>query len=133
MNNPVEKYVARRNREQRYKYVCFPDWRWPADCQIIGGLMRERDIEQKLVKAVEHAGGKAWKFTSPGTDGVPDRILLFPSGRIAFAELKAPGRKLRPLQERRKVQLAALGFTVFVIDSTDQIPAVIAAMESEDH
>ena len=95
--------------------------------------MRERDIEQKLVKAVEHAGGKAWKFTSPGTDGVPDRILLFPSGRIAFAELKAPGRKLRPLQERRKVQLAALGFTVFVIDSTDQIPAVIAAMESEDH
>lgn len=94
--------------------------------------MRERDIEQKLVKAVEHAGGKAWKFTSPGTDGVPDRILLFPGGRIAFAELKAPGRKLRPLQERRKVQLAALGFTVFVIDKTDQIPAVIAAMESED-
>lgn len=94
--------------------------------------MLEKEIEQKLVKAVEHAGGKAWKFTSPGTDGVPDRILLLPSGQIAFAELKAPGRKLRPLQERRKVQLESLGFTVFVIDRTEQIPAVITAMERED-
>jgi hypothetical protein len=91
--------------------------------------MRERDIEQKLVKSVESAGGKAWKFTSPGTDGVPDRILLLPSGRIFFAELKAPGRKLRPLQKRRKIQLEHLGFTVFVIDSPEQIDEVLRQMK----
>ncbi|MCH4033147.1 VRR-NUC domain-containing protein [Lachnospiraceae bacterium YH-ros2228] len=91
--------------------------------------MREKDIEQKLVQAVSAAGGKAWKFTSPGTAGVPDRILLFPSGRMAFAELKAPGKHLRPLQKRRKIQLEHLGFTVFVIDDPEQIGEVLRKME----
>lgn len=91
--------------------------------------MREKDIEQKLVQAVSAAGGMAWKFTSPGTAGVPDRILLFPSGRMAFAELKAPGKQLRPLQKRRKIQLKHLGFTVFVIDDPEQISEVLRKME----
>ncbi|MGN0363982.1 MAG: VRR-NUC domain-containing protein [Bilifractor sp.] len=91
--------------------------------------MREKDIEQKLVQAVSAAGGMAWKFTSPGTAGVPDRILLFPSGRMAFAELKAPGKHLRPLQKRRKIQLKHLGFTVFVIDDPEQISEVLRKME----
>ena len=86
-------------------------------------------LTQKLVQAVSAVGGKAWKFTSPGTAGVPDRILLFPSGRMAFAELKAPGKHLRPLQKRRKIQLEHLGFTVFVIDDPEQIGEVLWKME----
>jgi hypothetical protein len=39
--------------------------------------MREKYVEQALVKAVRNAGGLALKFVSPGLDGVPDRILLF--------------------------------------------------------
>lgn len=87
--------------------------------------MNEKDIEQKLVQAVSAAGGKAWKFTSPGTAGVPDRLILMPDGRAYFAELKAPGKHLRPLQNRRKIQLEHLGFTVFVIDNPEQIGGVI--------
>ena len=49
--------------------------------------------------------------------GVPDRIVLMPGGRIAFAEIKAPGKKLRPLQLHRKEQLEEIGFKVYVIDS----------------
>jgi len=48
--------------------------------------MRERDIELKLRDAVKAVGGLCWKFTSPGTSGVPDRIVLMPKGRIAFVE-----------------------------------------------
>ena len=70
-------------------------------------------------------GGLAPKFVSPGLDGVPDRILLLPNGRIAFAELKAPGKQLRPLQKRRKRQLETLGFRVYVIDNIDQIGGVL--------
>lgn len=55
--------------------------------------MRERFIEKKLVDAVKKMGGFAPKFVSPGLDGMPDRIVLFPMGRIAFVELKAPGEK----------------------------------------
>lgn len=87
--------------------------------------MREKIVEEHLVKAIRLMGGLAPKFVSPGFDGVPDRLLLLPNGRMAFAELKAPGKQLRPLQKRRKRQLEALGFRVFVIDNTDQIGGVL--------
>ena len=87
--------------------------------------MREKTIEDHLVKAVRLMGGLAPKFVSPGLDGVPDRLLLLPDGRMAFAELKAPGKQLRPLQIRRKRQLETLGFRVFVIDNTDQIGGIL--------
>ncbi|MDV6239876.1 VRR-NUC domain-containing protein, partial [Trueperella bernardiae] len=38
--------------------------------------MNEHAIEQHLKKAVEAIGGLCWKFTSPGTAGVPDRICI---------------------------------------------------------
>lgn len=87
--------------------------------------MREREIERKLVEAIKRAGGIAPKFTSPGYDGVPDRLLLLPYGKLAFAEVKAPGGKLRPLQVRRKRQLEALGFPVYRIDGPEQIGGII--------
>ncbi|HDI3439581.1 TPA: VRR-NUC domain-containing protein [Listeria monocytogenes] len=90
--------------------------------------MTEKYIEQKLVRAVKERGGIAPKFVSPGLDGVPDRIVLLPMGRIAFVELKAPGNKMRPLQVRRKGQLEALGFLVYCIDGLEQIEEVLKEM-----
>ena len=87
--------------------------------------MTEEYIEQKLVKAVKKRGGMALKFVSPGLDGVPDRIVLLPMGRIAFVELKAPGNKMRPLQVRRKRQLEALGFLVYCIDRVEEIGGML--------
>lgn len=87
--------------------------------------MREKTIETKLVQAVRAKGGLAPKFTSPGFDGVPDRLVLLPSGKVAFIELKAPGKTLRPLQVRRKRQLEALGFSVYCIDRPEQIETVL--------
>lgn len=87
--------------------------------------MTEKEIEQMLVKEVRRRGGWALKFISPGVNGVPDRLVLMPSGRIAFVELKAPGRKMRPLQIKRKEQLESLGFLVYCIDSPKQIGGVL--------
>ena len=77
--------------------------------------MRESEIERMLALRVKKMGGMAVKFVSPGLDGVPDRIVL----------LKAPGKKPRPLQEKRKKQLEALGFPVYVIDGAEQIGGVL--------
>ena len=46
--------------------------------------MREKTIERKLVIAVKAAGGIAPKFTSPGFDGMPDRIVLLPGGHMVL-------------------------------------------------
>ncbi len=83
--------------------------------------LRERDVERKLVEAVKKLGGLAPKFVSPGFDGVPDRIVLMPEGKMAFVELKAPGKKMRPLQIKRKKQLERLGFQVYCVDRIEQI------------
>jgi len=92
--------------------------------------MREKTIESKLVKAVKEKGGIAPKFVSPGLDGVPDRLVLLPGGKIAFIELKATGKKLRPLQVRRKRQLEKLGFLVYCIDRADQIGGILDAIQT---
>jgi hypothetical protein len=93
--------------------------------------MREKIIEQKLVAAVKSAGGIAPKLTSPGYDGMPDRLVLLPHGRIAFVEVKQSGEKPRPLQLVRHGLLRRLGFWVFVLDDAGQIPAIITETEGD--
>ena len=92
--------------------------------------MREKTIEQKLVKAVKAVGGIALKLTCPGWGGVPDRLILLPDTRLAFVEVKAHGETLRPLQVKRKRQLEALGFKVYVIDGEEQIGGVLDEIQS---
>lgn len=87
--------------------------------------MREKTIEQKFRAAVKTAGGLALKFTSPGFDGVPDRLALLPGGRMAFVEVKATGKKPRPLQLARHRLLRQLGFKVYVLDDESQIGGMI--------
>ena len=93
-------------------------------------VLRECVIEKALVKEAKSRGGMAVKFVAPGFDGVPDRLVLLPGGKCAFVELKAPGKKLRPLQEKRKHQLEALGFSVYVIDGLEQIGGVLHGIQT---
>lgn len=87
--------------------------------------MREKTIEQKLAAAVKKHGGICPKFTSPGFDGMPDRIVLMPNGKMAFVEVKAPGEKPRPLQRARHGMLRKLGYRVYVLDDAEQIGGMI--------
>ena len=87
--------------------------------------MREKQIEHKLVQAVKAEGGICPKLVSPGTDGMPDRMVLLPEAHIGFVEVKALGQKPRPIQERRHAQLRELGFQVSVLDDPEQIPGII--------
>jgi hypothetical protein len=87
--------------------------------------MREKQIEQKLVKAVKNMGGIAPKLVCPGFDGMPDRIVLLPGGHMAFVEVKAPGEKPRPLQMARHGLLRRLGFKLYVLDDEQQIGGIL--------
>ena len=87
--------------------------------------MREKSIEQKLVCEVKRLGGMCPKFVSPGIDGMPDRIVLLRGGVIGFAELKSSGKKARPLQLKRLMQLRSLGFKAYVIDDVKKIAPML--------
>lgn len=93
--------------------------------------MREKVIEREFVARVRKMGGTAPKFVSPGFAGMPDRIILLPNGRMGFVELKAPGKKPRPLQLARHRLLRKLGFKVFVVDGMEQIDSVLADIQEE--
>ena len=87
--------------------------------------MREKTIEKKLSDEVKKRGGLAPKFTRPGFDGIPDRIVLMPYGRMAFVEVKAPGKAPRPLQEARHRMLRQLGFRFYVLDDESEIGGIL--------
>lgn len=87
--------------------------------------MREKPLERKLVEVVKAMGGLCPKCVSPGFDGMPDRLVLLPGGRLAFVEVKAMGCKPRPLQVSRHGMLRRLGFMVYVLDSAERIGGML--------
>lgn len=92
--------------------------------------MREKTVEQKLVAAVKRMGGICPKWVSPGFDGMPDRIVFLPGSKIGFVEVKAPGKKPKPLQASRHGLLRRLGFKVYVLDEPEQIGGILDEIRS---
>lgn len=91
--------------------------------------MKESEIERFFVKECKKKGWLCLKFVSPSMSGLPDRIILAPKGRVFFAELKAPGKKPRRLQESVHKILFRFGFYICVIDSKKQASSYIAAFD----
>lgn len=83
--------------------------------------MKESEIEKILVQNVKRVGGRAYKFVSPGNDGVPDRLVLLPYGRAVFAELKTETGKLSDLQRMQLKRIRALGQETAVIRGIDGV------------
>ena len=64
------------------------------------GVGKEKSIEQKLVRATKGRGGICPKLVSPGFDGMPDRLVLLPHGKIGFVEVKARVKSRAPYRHR---------------------------------
>ena len=88
--------------------------------------MRERDVERNLRERVKQLGGRAYKFVSPGNNGVPDRIVMLPGGKLFFVELKAPGKETTALQDAQIDRISKLGQDVFVVDSKEKVDNILA-------
>lgn len=93
---------------------------------------KEKSIEQKLVRATKQRGGICPKLACPGFDGMPDRMVLLPHGRLGFVEVKAPGEKPRPLQTARHGFLRRLGYKVYVLDNAEDIPRILDEIGGKD-
>ena len=83
--------------------------------------MREEEIEKILTAEVKKLGGRAYKWVSPGNDGVPDRIVVFPGRAPVFVELKSDAGRLSALQEVQIRRLKELGLKVYVARGIDGV------------
>lgn len=77
--------------------------------------MRERDVERVLCERAKKMGGKAFKWTSPGNDGVPDRIIILPGLPPIFVELKTDDGSPSAVQMHQMKWLAKRGQTVALV------------------
>ena len=91
--------------------------------------MREKYIEQKLVREVKKRGGLCEKWNS-GSSGWPDRLVLLPDGKFGLVEVKAPGKKPRALQVSRHKLLAKLGFPIYILDGVEQIGGILDEIQA---
>lgn len=93
----------------------------------------EKSIETILRQAVEAEGGLCLKWVCPGHKGVPDRMILFPYGIIAFVELKRPGAKVKAggLQEWWRKKIQSFGFSCYEISDKYQVATLAKDLGKE--
>lgn len=94
--------------------------------------MKESELEEKFCSLAREAGGKAYKFVSPGNAGVPDRIMILPGGKVGFAELKRRGEEPRKLQQLRMSELRKLGCLVDTVDSMESAEAFVEKVRRQE-
>ena len=92
--------------------------------------MLERQIEKFLTDNIKKIGGLSVKLNSSSFSGLPDRMILMQKGRVYFVELKAPGKKPRPLHIVVHKMLNDLGFKVYVIDTKEKAGEFINAIQT---
>ena len=94
--------------------------------------MLESQIARNLVNGVKKLGGMCIKFTSPGTPGVPDRIIITATGKIIFAELKTEVGRLSKLQAYTIAEMRKRGADVRVVKGADAVKELLAEIEGGD-
>lgn len=98
--------------------------------------MTESQIEKWLGKQLRMMGCLYYKFVSPGTDGVPDRIIITPDGAIVFVELKTTDGKLSRMQQYQIGRIRKHNCIVWVshgIEDARQLVEVVRIMMEERH
>lgn len=78
-----------------------------------------------LIKRIIHdAGGHVRKCSYEGHVGCPDLLVMLP-GKHFYIEVKAPGEKTRPTQNKEIELLRQAGATVYVLDTPELIYEVL--------
>lgn len=92
--------------------------------------MLEREIEKKLVDGVRKLGGRAYKFVSPGNDGVPDRIVVLQGISPVFVELKTETGRLSSLQNVQIKKLKDLGQDVRILYGLEDVKRFLEEIQN---
>ena len=81
----------------------------------------EKALERNLCAKVKELKGWAIKLVPFQVAGLPDRLVLMPGGKAYFVDVKSTGNKPTKLQIVIHTRLEALGFHVYVIDTSEKL------------
>lgn len=93
--------------------------------------MLESYVEGELVRRVRNLGGITVKLAPVSRAGLPDRLVVFPGGRIFLVEMKAPEGRLSEIQKIWHARAARLGIPVVVLFSPGQVKGWIREVFAE--
>ena len=86
----------------------------------------ERDIEGYLRERVKRLHGLCVKLPANLYEGIPDRMVLLPEGRMVFVETKRPkGGRFEKLQPHWHEKLRRLGFKVYVLKTKEEVEVML--------
>ena len=85
--------------------------------------MRERDIENYLVKRVKALGGEVRKVNWVNRRGAPDRLVML-LDKAFWVEVKAPGVEAEPHQLREHTRMREMGQVVYLVDSYEIVERI---------
>ena len=81
--------------------------------------MLEKEIERRMCELIKKRGGLTYKFKSPNSPGVPDRIVITPVGVVWFVELKNSVGRVAGIQKWQLSELEKRGANVRVLCGWD--------------
>ena len=87
--------------------------------------MKESGIEARLTSLVQKRGGLCYKFVSPGSAGVPDRIVITREGHTIYVELKTGRGRLSAIQKWQQEQLRSHGADVRTLKGLEQVKSFV--------
>ena len=88
-------------------------------------MISENDVEKRPINKIKILGGVTFKFSSPSTKGVPDRIVIY-DGVVAFVEVKRPGEKPRALQRYWLRELEHQNVKAAVVSTFEEVDSFVA-------
>lgn len=89
----------------------------------------EKEIEKYLCKRAKANGWPCLKYSNPNMVGYPDRLIVLPSAKVVWVELKSKGKKPTKIQSARIDELKSIGHSVYVIDSKASIDKLINSIK----
>jgi len=92
--------------------------------------MLEKKIEKKLKEEVEKIGGLCVKLVSQNQNGIPDRLVILPDGRVYFIELKKTNGVLSKVQKYQQTRLRKLNQKVKTIWTLEEVEEFISEVQS---
>jgi Holliday junction resolvase len=88
-------------------------------------MTTERVLQRKIIDYLKNSGILVVKVDSTSTRGLPDLLVILPSGEVHFVEIKTKTGKLSVHQQRIHQQLKEQNANVHTVRSLEEVQRLL--------